>query len=331
MKNPCIDRRRFLLASLVAVAARSRVALAQPAARVYRLGIMIPGAAAPTDRVSMPFLVPAALRELGYVEGQNLVVERRYAGGHRARLSSLAREMVASRVDVIVAVSNEAVQAAKDATKTVPIVMIGGSVVAEGIVASLAQPGGNVTGVVITETTLAAKRLEFLEAAAPHATRVAVLATADEYQEPQLQEAQEAAPALGVTLIVVAVQSGNYLNAFQQIVAERAQALLVLSSPLLHRDRSRIIALAARHRLPAIYQWRQHAEEGGLMAFGSNLAELSRRMAGYIDRIFKGAKPAELPVEQPTLYELVINLKTAKTLGLTIPPSLLARADQVIQ
>ena len=330
MNYPCIDRRRFLLVSLAAAAAQAPIAMAQPA-RVYRLGIMIPGAAAPSDRASMPFLVPTALRELGYVEGKNLVVERRNAGGQRARLSSLAREMIAWRADVIVAVSNEAVQAAKDVTNTVPIVMIGGSVVAEGIVASLAEPGGNITGVVITETTLAAKRLEFLEAAAPHATRVAVLATADEYQEPQLQEAQEAAPALGVTLIVVAVESGNYLNAFQRIVSERAQALLVLSSPLLHRDRSRIIALAARHRLPAIYQWRQHAEEGGLMAFGSNLAELSRRMAFYIDRIFKGAKPAELAVEQPTLYELVINLKTAKTLGLTIPPSLLARVDQIIQ
>jgi putative ABC transport system substrate-binding protein len=153
----------------------------------------------------------------------------------------------------------------------------------------------------------------------------------EEYQQPQLREAEEAAAPLGVTLVVVAVRSAGYASAFDRIVSERAQALLVFSSPLLHRDRSRILELAAKHRLPAIYQWREYAEEGGLMAFGSNLAGLSRHMASYVDRIFKGARPAELPVEQPTVYELVINLKTAKTLGLTIPVSLVARVDQVIE
>ena len=279
----------------------------------------------------MSFLVPMALGELGYVEGQNLLVERRFAGGKTDRLPRLARELVQLRVDVIVAVSNEAIQATKDATNTIPIVMIGGSVVARGFVASLAQPGGNITGVVMTETTLAAKRLELLKEAAPRAVRIAILAASEEDHETQLREAKEAAASLGVTLIVVEVRGGDYGSAFAKMVSERAQALFVFSSPLLNRDRRRIIELAARHRLPAIYQWREHAEEGGLMAYGSNLSELSRRMAAYVDRILKGARPADLAVEQPTVYELVVNLKTAKTLGLTIPPSVLARADQVIQ
>jgi putative tryptophan/tyrosine transport system substrate-binding protein len=305
---------------------------AQPAVKVYRVGILVPGAPAPTDRATISFLVPSALRELGYVEGQNLLVERRYAGGKRDRLPGLARELVQLRVDVIVAVSNEAIQAAKDATKTIPIIMIGGSVEARGFVTSLAQPGGNVTGVAITETTLAAKRLELLKEAVPRATRIAILATVEEdYQRTQLREAEEAAATLSITLIVVEVRGADYVSAFDRMVSERAHALLVFSSPLLHRDRSRIIGLAAKHRLPAMYQWRDHAEEGGLMAYGSNLAGLSRRMAAYVDRILKGARPEELAVEQPTVYELVVNLKTAKALGLTIPQSVLLRADQVIQ
>jgi putative tryptophan/tyrosine transport system substrate-binding protein len=316
----------------VALLAAPLAAEAQRAGRVYRVGFLIPGApSVPSDRATLSLLIPAALRELGYVEGQSLLVERRYAGGKRDRLSELARDLVQLRVDVIVTVGNEAIQAAKDATKTIPIVMIGGSVVARGLVASLAQPGGNVTGVAITETTLAAKRLEILKEAVPRATRIAILTTVEEYQQTQLREAQEAAATLGVALVVVEARGLDYGSAFARMVSERAQALLVFASPLLHRDRSRIMELAAKHRLPAIYQWREHAEEGGLMAYGSNLAELSRRMAAYVDRILKGARPAELPVEQPTVYELVINLRTAKALGLTIPPSVLARADEIIE
>ena len=326
-----MDRRRFLLTSLAGALAGALAAEAQQAGKVYRVGILIPGAPARSDQATISALVPAALRELGYVEGQNLLVERRYAGGKSDRLPGLAQELVQLRMDLIVAVSNEAIHAAKSATKAIPIVMIGGAVVEQGFVASLAQPGGNVTGVAITETTLAAKRLELLKDAVPRVTRLAILATAEEFQEPQLREAEEAAPILAVTLLVVKVRSADYESAFGRIVAERAQALLVLSSPLLHRDRRHIIELAAKHRLPAIYQWREHAEEGGLMSFGSNLVSLSRRMAGYIHRILQGARPAELAVEQPTIYELVINLKTAKALGLTIPPSLLGRADQVIE
>ncbi len=305
---------------------------AQPAGKVHRVGMLIPGAPpAPSDRATMSFLVPMALGELGYVEGRNLLVERRFAGGKTERLPGLARELVQLRVDVIVAVSNEAIQATKDATSTIPIVMIGGAVVARGFIASLAQPGGNITGVVLAETTLAAKRLELLKEAAPRAGRIALLASGEEDYEAQLREAKEAAASLGVTPVVAEVRGADYGSAFAKMISERAQALLVFSSPLLHRDRRRIIELAATHRLPAIYQWREHAEEGGLMAYGSNLSGLARRMATYVDRILKGARPADLAVEQPTLYELTVNLKTAKTLGLTIPASVLVRADELIK
>jgi putative ABC transport system substrate-binding protein len=305
---------------------------AQPAGRVYRVGLLtVVAATAPSDRVTMSYLLAKALRELGYTEGQNLLVEKRFAGGRPDRLPGLARELVEIPADVIVAVGNEAVRAARDATRTIPIVMLGGSVVAQGFVASLAQPGGNVTGVVISETTLAAKRLELLKEAVPRATRIAILASGEEFNQTQLQEAREAAPALGVTLVVVEVRNADYAGAFARMAAERAQALFVLSSPLLNRDRARIIELAARNRLPAIYQWREHAEGGGLMAYGTSITGLSQRMAAYVDRILKGASPSALAVEQPTVYELVVNLRTARALGLTIPPSVLARAAEIIE
>ena len=323
--------RLTVLALAVALFAAPIGAEAQPARRAHRVGILIPGAPAPSDRATVSFQVPAALRDLGYVEGQNLVIERRYAGGSRDRLSGLARELVQLPVDVIVAISNEAIQAARQATKTIPIVMLGGSVVEQGFVVSLAQPGGNVTGVAISETTLAAKRLELLKEAVPSVTRIAVLARGDEYNLTQVREAKEAAASLGVTLVIVEVRGADYGSAFARIISEHAQALFVLSSPLLHRDRTRIIELAGKHRLPTIYQWREHAQEGGLMAYGTSLLGLSQRMASYVDRILKGTSPAALAVEQPTVYELVINLKTAKALGLTIPPAVLARADELIQ
>jgi putative ABC transport system substrate-binding protein len=299
---------------------------------VYRVGILaVPARAAASDRASAAARLPLALRELGYVEGQNLHLEQRFAGGQHQRLAGLARELVQLRMDVIVAIGNEAIQAAMDETKTIPIVMLGGSVVARGFVASLAQPGGNVTGVAITETSLADKRLELLKEAVPGAGRIAVLAVVADFNETQLRDAEKAAGPLGVTLVVVQIRDTDYERAFTRMVAERAQALLVLASPILNRDRARIIELAARHRLPAIYQWREHAEEGGLMAYGSSAETLQRRMAAYVDRILKGARPADLPVEQPTVYELIVNLKTARVLGLTLPQTLLFRADQVIQ
>jgi putative ABC transport system substrate-binding protein len=326
-------RKVALLASLaLGVLVASLAAEAQQAEKVYRLGILSP-APPPvlSDRGSLSVLLPTALRELGYAEGRNLLVERRFAEGKHDRLPGLARELVQLRVDVIATVGNDATQAAKDATKTIPIVMMGRSAVERGYVASLARPGGNITGVVIAETALADKRLELLKEAVPGATRIAALASGEEDKKTQLREAEKAAAALRVTLVVTEVRGGDYERAFANIVAGRAGALLVLSSPVLFRDRKQIIALAAKHRLPAIYQWREHAEDGGLMAYGSNLPGLSRRVAAYVDRILKGANPAQLPVEQPTVYELVINLKTAKALGLTIPQSVLVRADELLQ
>jgi ABC-type uncharacterized transport system substrate-binding protein len=199
---------------------------------------------------------------LGYVEGENLLIERRYAEGSRDRLSRLARELVQLPVDVIVAISNEAIQAAQKATTTIPIVMLGGSVVERGFVLSLAQPGGNVTGVAISETTLAGKRLALLKEAVPSVTRIAVLARGEEDNLAQWREAKEAAAPLGVTLVIVEVRGSDYGSAFARIISERAQALFVLSSPLLHRDRTRIIELAGKHRLPTIYQWREHVRRG---------------------------------------------------------------------
>jgi putative tryptophan/tyrosine transport system substrate-binding protein len=235
-------------------------------------------------------------------------------------------------VDVIVAVS-EAIQAARDATATIPIVMgFGFNPVEQGFVASLAHPGGNITGVLYApEGQLASKRLELIKEAVPRATRIAVLVTRESDSQTQLQAALKAAAVLRVTLVVVEVPDSDYDRAFGTIMAERTDALFVSSSAILNRDRKQIIERAARYRLPAMYEWREQVEVGGLMSYGSSLVGLSRRVAAYVDKIFKGAKPGDLPVEQPTKFELVINLKTAKALGLTIPPTALARADEVIQ
>jgi putative tryptophan/tyrosine transport system substrate-binding protein len=309
---------------------------AQPSGRVYRLGFLVPTERPrPSEPWGVVLHLLAALRVLGYVEGQNLVVEPRWAEGKVDRLPELARDLVQLKVDVIVAISSSALRPARDATTKIPIVMVAGwnpDPVAAGFVASLKRPGGNITGVLIAaEDTLAGKRLELIKEAVPRSTRIGPLSRGDAGSHTQVQEAEKAASPLGVKLIVGEVQNGEYDRAFARIAAERPGALLVLSSPFFFRDMKRIIALAAKHRLPAIYDWRENADEGGLMAYGSSLAERSGRAAAYVDQIFKGANPAELPVEQPTRFDLVVNLKTAKALGLTIPPSLLLRADQVIE
>jgi putative ABC transport system substrate-binding protein len=271
------------------------------------------------------------LREVGYVEGQNLAVEQRYANG-RERLPALAAELVQRRVDVVVAFSPVAFRAAQEATKTIPIVILfaGSDPVELGLVLSLARPGGNVTGVVLG-SMLAGKRLELLKEAVPRATRIAMLAAGESSGRDQVKEAEQAAALLGVRLVVVEAKGRDYQRAFATMRGERADALFVGASPILNADRGQIIELAARYRLPAIYQWTEHVEDGGLMAYGANLRRAIRRVATYVDRIFKGANPAELPVEQATVLTLVINLKAAKALGLTIPQSVLLRADEVIQ
>jgi putative ABC transport system substrate-binding protein len=270
---------------------------------------------------------------MGYVEGQNFVVEQRNADGSIDRLPRLARELVQLRPDVIVAVSADAIEAARNATKTIPIVMgLTADPVGRGFIANLARPGGNITGVSYSAgPEIAGKRLELISEAVARTGRIAVLSTREQAAQDQVREAGQAAARLGAELTVVEVQHDDYDRAFASIASKRPDALFVLGSPILNRDRKLIIALAAKHRLPAIYEWREHVEEGGLMAYGGDAPALFRRVAAYVDRIFKGANPADLPVEQPTQFELVINLKTAKALGLTIPPSLLARADQVIE
>jgi putative ABC transport system substrate-binding protein len=296
---------------------------AQPAGKVYRLGILSPAAPQPSGMYDGRRDLIEVLRELGYVEGRNLDVER---------LPALAAELVQRRVDVVVALSPVAFRAAQEATKTIPIVILfaGSDPVELGLVSSLARPGGNVTGVVLG-SLLAGKRLELLKEAVPRATRIAMLVAGASSGQAQLQEAQRAAALLGVRLIVIEAKGRDYERAFATMRGERADALFVAASPVLHGDRGRIIELAARYRLPAIYQWAEHVEEGGLMAYGASQRWAIRRVATYVDRMFKGANPAELPVEQATVLTLALNLKTAKALGLTIPQSVLARADEVIQ
>jgi putative ABC transport system substrate-binding protein len=297
---------------------------AQEAAKVRRVGELHPGSGS-EERL-------AALREAGYVEGQNLVVERRHAEGRIERLPALAAELVGLKPDVILATGVDAILAAKNATKVIPIVMaFVDDPVGKGLVASLARPGGNITGVcLVAADTMAAKRMEVFKEAMPRARRIALLSW-PRMEAAQVKEAEQAARALKIETVLVEVRNGDYEGAFSALASERADALFVLSNPLLNRDRKRIIALAARHRLPAFYEWRESAEDGGLLAYGAKIRDLNRRVVALVDRILKGAKPGDLPVEQPTSFELVINMKTAKALGFAIPPSLLARVDHIVE
>lgn len=331
MRGSVIGSSVMLMLSLLAVPLATK---AQPAGKVYRLGLLSPAMVPAPEVAAIVNLVPGALRELGYVEGENLVIERRFAEEQLDRLPGLAHELVQRRVDVIVAISNLAIDAAKAATATIPIVMgFGdGDPVSRGYVASLAHPEGNITGVTLEAgTMLASKRLELLKAALPQAGRIAVLTTSEPVSHMQVQEAQQAASALGVTLVVVEVQGTDYEGAFATMAAARAEALFVLASTTLNRDRMQIIERAARYRLPAMYEWREHVEVGGLMAYGSSVLALSRRVVAQVDKLLKGARPADLPVERPTQFALVINLKTAEALGLTLPPLFLYQADAVIR
>ncbi len=308
-------------------------ASAQTARGVYRLGFLSPAGTLEPSVPSVANLVPKLLRDSGYVEGRNLEIHRRFANGRIDRLPQLAKELVDIRMDLIVAVSPTAIKPAFDATKTIPIVMgFGKDPVRDGLITSLAKPGGNITGVVVApEDVLAGKRLELIKETVPQAETIAILATSEPSSRLQVEEAQKVAPTLNAKLRVVELQDGDYEKVFRFIVQEKAGAMFVLASPILNAGRDRIIELAAKHRVPAIYEWPEHAEIGGMMAYGSSLAALSRRVAWYVERILKGTKPEDLPVEQPTKFELVINLKTAKQIGLTIPPNVLARADRVIK
>jgi len=276
------------------------------------------------------------LRELGWVEGQNIVIDYRYAEGRFDRLPDLAAELVQLKVDIIVAVATQGVAAAKNATETIPIVMISGSAdpVGLGFIASLARPGGNVTGLSFSVgPEISGKQLELLKEIVPKVRRVAILSNPATPIQPRfLREVTLAAQSLAVQLQLLEGRGPNEFDgAFAAMAKERVGALLVVADSLFIFHRTRLADLAARSRLPAAYGVREHVEAGGLMSYGPSLRDLFRRGATYVDKILKGAKPADLPVEQPTQFELVINLKTAKALGLTIPQSLLQRADEVIQ
>jgi putative ABC transport system substrate-binding protein len=308
-------------------------AKAQPAAKVARIGYLA-GSLAAFPQLREAFI--QGLRDLGYVEGRNLVIEYRSPEGKPERLPALAAELVALKVDVIVAAGTPQPLAAKQATRTIPIVFAGASdPVASGLVTSLARPGGNVTGLSLLLPELVGKTLEQLKQAIPGVNRVAVLwqpGLGERTEKDLLKGAEAAGRALGVRLQFVEARGpADFDRAFSDMTKARADALTVLGSNMFLIERRRLVALAAKNRLPAVYPLREWVDVGGLMAYGANLADLFRRAATYVDKILKGAKPADLPVEQPTKFELVINLKTAKALGLTIPPSLLQRADEVIQ
>jgi putative ABC transport system substrate-binding protein len=327
-----MDRRAFISGITLALLAAPLAGEAQRAAKIVRIGWLGDNpAAAPHLREAFR----QGLRDLGYVEGRNLVIEYRAAEGKFERLPALAAELVALKVDVIVAAAGTpGALAAKQATRTFPIVFPAASdPVASGLVTSLARPGGNVTGLSFFTPELVGKCLELLTQAVPGISRVAVLWQPGERPEKNmLKGAEVAARALGVRLQFVEARGpDDFDRAFSEMAGARAGALTVVTSTMFFIERRRLVDLAEKNRLPAVYPWREYADAGGLMAYGPNVADLFRRAAGYVDKILKGAKPGDLPVEQPTKFELVINLKTAKALGLTIPQSLLQRADQVIE
>jgi putative ABC transport system substrate-binding protein len=324
-----MNRRAFIGVIAGSVLASARSVAAQPKGRVYRVGFLFPG----SPGLGIAAFEPA-IRSLGWVPGQNLILEQRYAHGDLSRLPALAAELVGLKVDVIL-VSSLAIPAARAATRTIPTIMAFAvdDPVEEGWAASLARPGGNLTGVTLHAPELAGKRLELLKGVLPGMRRVGVLAWPRPGGLGQVRAAEAAARSLGLQVHVVEVQeTAQYDGAVETLKRDGADALLVLSSSTFFAERRRIADLAIKHRLPLVAPFREVAESGGLMAYGPNIVELwKQRVPVYVDRILKGAKPGDLPIEQPTKYELVVNLKTAKTLGLTMPPTLVLRADQVIE
>lgn len=316
-----------ILGLVLLFAAGHSLADAQPATKVPRIGLLA------NNRSSHLDAFEQGLRDLGYVDGQTVTIVRRNAEGTSERLPALAAELVRSGVDLIVAPDPPSTLAAKAATTTIPIVSRSSDdPVTSGLVASLARPGGNITGVYSLYAALGPKRLELLKQALPGLTRVAVLWNpAFGNAALRFEETAGAARALGLQVQSLAVERAQGLeDAFRAANRERAGALVTLRNPLIVVNKARVVKLAARHRLPAMYDEREFVEVGGLMAYGANLDDLYRQMATYADKILKGSRPGELPVEQATKFELIVNRKAARALGLTLPPSLLLRADRVI-
>jgi putative ABC transport system substrate-binding protein len=320
-------RRRDFICIPAVAAAWPLIASAQRAPKAYRIGYLAPAL--------IPHLKNAlfeALAELGYVEGQNLKVEYRYGAGEA--LDALAAELVGLKPDLIITVATSQALAAKRATKTIPVVMAtAGDPLRLGVVTSLARPGGNITGVTLYGTELSAKRIELFREAVPGIKRLACLANAkNPYTQVLWQETEPAARALGLEPMLFQVpELGDLPAAFREMKGKDANALVVFSDALFNSARRQIVALAAEYRLPAMYEGQEFVEAGGLISYGPNIVEMTRRSAAFVDKILKGANPADLPIEQPTRFELAINAKSAKALGLTVPPTLIARADEVIE
>lgn len=327
-----ITRRSVLLAAAVGLFGAHPLSRGQASAKTPRIGVLWFGSMNTPMALRNRSVFRERLSALGYVEGKNIVIDERSAEGNAQRLGKLARELVASKVDIIVTPAVTATRAARQATSTIPIVMVhAGDPVGAGLIASLARPGGNVTGT--SNLSYAAKQIELMRELVPRVAKLAILlnpsnAGARRYVTDAMETGREL--NLGIAIAEVA-QMEDFQNAFAMIRDMRPDGLLVMADPLIGEQLAEVIAFAARARLPAVYDQPNMARAGGMVAYGPLLVEHYVMAAGYMDRILKGAKPADLPVEQPTRFELVINLKTSKALGLTIPQSLLVRADEVIQ
>jgi putative ABC transport system substrate-binding protein len=324
--------RRQLLLALGACALAAPFASRAQQQRVYRIGFLGNSTAALEANLVGPFR--EGLRELGYVEGRNIVIEYRWAEGKYERFPALIAELVARKVAVIVTAGTPAALAVQRAAATIPLVMVAvGDPVGTGLVASLARPGGNSTGLTSIAPDLEGKRMELLREIVPKLARVSFLLNPDNaFHVGSEKQARAAAQVLHLDVQFIGVRAdSDFDHAFDAIARERPDAFIVLADRVFLHNRGRIVDFAARNRLPAVYPYRELVEAGGLMSFGPNYAEMHRRAAVYVDKILKGAKPSDLPVEQPTKFELIINPKSAKAIGLTIPQSLLLRADEVIQ
>jgi putative ABC transport system substrate-binding protein len=327
-----ITRRVFIGSLAGGLLTAPLAAEAQPAGKVWRIGYLANGARTPDG--SPPAMLRQALLELGYVDGKTVTYVGRWAEAKRDRLPGLVAELLDLKVDLIVTLGGPAAEAAKEATSAIPIVIAStGDAVGIGLIASLARPGGNITGITDQATELSAKRLELLKEAVPKASRIAVLWNADDRAMTlRYREIERAARILRVAVQPLGVREPDDFDvAFSAMTRDRPDALFLVTDALTTLNRKRIFDFAAVHRIPAMYEFGFLVRDGGLMSYGADFDDIWRRAAVYVDRILKGAKPGELPVEQPTRYYLLLNVKTAKTLGLTIPPSLLLRADELIQ
>ena len=326
-----MDRRAFVCSITLGLLAAPLAAGAQQQGKVWRIGFVEAGSAS----VNRHFLdaFRQGLRELDYLEGQDIVIEERWAEGRNELFPGLLAELMRLNVDVIVVSSNAGALAAKDATRTIPIIFVAiGDPVGLGLALSLGRPGGNLTGLSTLSEEYSAKWVELLKEVVPKTSRLALLWNPKTMLTARAKEVQDRAKAQRVKLESFEVRAPDEFDgAFVAMAKGRVDGLIVLADPLTVRYRTRIVELAAKNRLPTIYQFAEFVRVGGLIAYGTSVPDVFRRAAIYVDKVFRGARPADLPIEQPTKFELVINLKTAKALGLTIPPSLLQRADQVIE